>query len=449
MDTIAAIATPPGQGGVAVIRVSGPEALRVLERAFRPPRGWKRFPPASHHMLFGAFVQGERPVDEGLAVYMRRGHSYTGEDTVEFHCHGGGVTAAAVLEAALLAGARPAQPGEFTKRAFLHGRLELSRAEAVMDLISAQTQASAQVALGQLRGRLGRAIEDLRERLLDTIAQVEVTVDFPEEDLEDTVAEALLETLGDMAKTLEGLLRDARAGALYREGIRCVLLGRPNAGKSSLLNALCGRDRAIVTPVAGTTRDTLEVPVDLGGLPLTLVDTAGIRQTQDDVERLGVDRALQALEEAQMALLLLDGTEPWGEEEAALLDRVRAMPHLTLITKADLAPRLPEGLGAGAIPISSVTGEGLAALREAVLALWDAQAVAPEDMLMSNARHVQAVRTARVALEDAMATLRAGMPVDLATPSIREAWRALGEITGGTVDSQVIDRIFEKFCLGK
>lgn len=447
-ETIAAVATPAGEGGVAIVRVSGPQAQAVAARAFQAR------PLRPRVMTFGQVRDGQDVVDECLAVYFAAPHSYTGEDVVEVHCHGGMAVTEAVLAALLHAGARMAQPGEFTRRAFEHGRIDLSQAEAVMDLVEARTRAGAQVALQQVQGRLGRGIRAARDRLLDLLAALEATVDYPEDDLEEAASLDVAAGLDEEIGRLGRLLADARCGRLYREGIRVALAGRPNVGKSSLLNALLGEERAIVTAIPGTTRDTVEAEAEVHGLRLQLVDTAGLRETQDPVEALGVARARSAVEQAQLVLLVLDASCPLTQEDRDIAASVSGLPCLVVCNKTD-AGSLGADEVAAALPglpqvwVSAKTGEGLDRLAAAMVQAVGGGGVQPGEALMSRQRHVEAVARAKAALEQAAAGLAEGWPPDLMAPDLRTAWRALGEITGDTADEAVIDRIFEKFCLGK
>ena len=425
-DTIAAVATAPGEGGVAIIRISGPDAGKVLQGCFCARENPVSLP---RRMVYGRFVRRRETVDLGLAVYLPGPGSFTGEDTAELYCHGGQAATRRVLEAALEAGARMAQRGEFSRRAFLNGRMDLTQAEAVMDMVAARTDRAAAQALAQLRGRLGREITQMADELLDLIAMIEVTCDYPEEDIEQEQVDVWVERLRRTQRRLEQLLATAQGGRVLREGVRCALVGRPNVGKSSLMNALMGEERAIVTPVAGTTRDTVEAQADLDGLCVTLIDTAGIRETKDPVEALGVARSRQALEEADLVLVVLDASE--GVTEAA---------------RAILAQ--PAGCE-DALALSAKTGQGLDGLIKAMADLCGAGKVQPGEAVLTQTRHRDAVRRAGLAVGEACEALEAGYPLDMATGGLRAAWRALGEVTGGTVDEDVIDRIFEKFCLGK
>lgn len=452
-DTIAAVATPPGMGGVAVVRISGPDARRILMRIFEPAGGW-RGGPRPRRMVYGRVMLDGQPVDDALAVYFRGPRSYTGEDAAEIHGHGGWTAPRRTLEAALAAGARMAAPGEFTQRAFHNGKIDLSQAEAVMDMVSASTDSAAQVAYGQLSGRLRSRVEAARSALLDALAGIEVTIDYPEDDLDAPVAQESIRRIEAIARDLKKLLATAQAGRIYREGVRCAIVGRPNVGKSSLLNALLGEDRAIVTDTPGTTRDTLEAEIDVHGLRVVVVDTAGIRASSDPLEQMGVERARRAVSAARLALFLVDGTRPIRDEDRALYREVAVRPHIVLRSKLDAAELSEEAVseafpGVPLVSLSAKTGEGLDQLERAILDVCAGGAVLPGEALMSNVRHIDAVRRAHSELDEALATLRSGFPPDLATPGIRAAWHALGEVTGGTVDEDVVRHIFAHFCVGK
>jgi tRNA modification GTPase len=442
-DTIAAVATAPGEGGIAVVRISGPGAAGVLAACFKARKN-----PADDplRMVYGSFVLDGRTVDMGYGVFMAGPATFTGEDTAELYCHGGSAVTALVLEAALSAGARMAQRGEFSRRAFLNGRMDLTQAEAVMDMVAARTDKAAAQALLQLKGSLGRAITAMADMLLDMIAWIEVTCDYPEEDIDQEAVDEWIERLRSLEGKLEALLKTASGGRILREGLRCALVGRPNVGKSSLLNALLREDRVIVTPVAGTTRDTVEAQVDMGGVPVTLIDTAGIREALDPVEALGIARSREALESADMALVVMDAAQGMGEEEKKLLEAIGDMPRMIVMNKADLIPE-DAALPSGVIPLSAKTGQGLEALEKQLAAMTGA--AAPGEATLTRSRHRDAVRRALAAVREGRQALMAGYPLDMATGSLRAAWHALGEVTGGTVDEDVIDRIFEKFCLGK
>lgn len=452
-DTIASIATAVGLGGIAIIRVSGPKAKDVLSRVFRPHRTNCAMP--SHRLTYGDVYDGERRVDECMAVYMKGPHTYTTEDVAELQCHGGAVTAQEVLDAVLRAGARLAEPGEFTKRAFLGGRIDLAQAESVMDLISARTFRAAHASLQQMGGYLSRRIHELQNQLLDTIAYIEATLDYPDEDIEPLTAQRASQEAEAVRRELEEAVRNARAGKMLSAGVRIVLAGSPNTGKSSLLNCLLREQRAIVTDIAGTTRDVLREDLDLFGLPVQISDTAGLRSAEDAVERAGIDRAREELRRADVALLVLDSARELLPEERALL-RETQIPLVVALNKTDLNMRTGvedvraalQGTQAFAIQLTSArTGEGIEELRHA---LYEAalRGASPEEAYLTNERHVQAAKEALRALESALAALQ-DRTLDCAALDLRAAWEALGAITGESATEDVIDRIFEKFCFGK
>jgi len=449
MDTIAAIATPTGEGGVAVIRISGPEAGRVLLAC----TSLRRLPPPRRMTRCRVLLEGE-PADEGLAVFFPGPHSYTGEDTAELQVHGGRQTAHDALQAALEQGARMARPGEFTRRAFESGKMDLSQAEAVMDLVQADSQRAARLALDQLQGSLGKRIACMRDRLLDLLARVEAAVDYAQEELLDLPPEEMLAALREEEKGLDVLLETARTARVYKEGIRCALAGLPNAGKSSLLNALLGEDRAIVTEFEGTTRDTLEAEIRLNGLSILLTDTAGLRETGDIIEALGVERAREAIRRAQLTLFILDASRPFTQADRDMLDAYRDTPHLLVLSKWDKTLLSREEAqcafpGESIVCLSSLTGQGLQELRLRLEEAIGLRHLTGGEAALTRQRHVECVRNARECLRRAAEALAEGFPVDIASGDLRRAWHSLGEITGDTVDEDVIDRIFEKFCLGK
>jgi tRNA modification GTPase len=406
-------------------------------------------------MYYGSVLLRGEAVDRGLAVFFKAPASYTGEDMAELHCHGGQETVRAALEAVLAAGAGLAEPGEFTKRAFLNGRMDLTQAEAVMDLVSSRAEGARRLALGQLEGRLGRRVTEIQDALLSLLAEIEVTVDYPEEDLEERTSAGCLERLAGVSDELSALLKTARAGRAMREGVRCAIVGRPNAGKSSLLNALLGEDRAIVTAKPGTTRDTLDAEANILGLPVVFTDTAGIRHSRDEIELLGVERARRALTTASLALLVLDGTAELAPDDRAIRDAAGEIPLIAVLSKADLQQKLaPEGVKAAlscmaALPVSALTGQGVEALQKLIFGACAGSEGFGESAVLANVRHIESVRDAAEAVSQATQALREGFPPDVAATDIRRAWHALGQVTGKTVDEDVIDLIFEKFCLGK
>lgn len=466
-DTIVARATAPGAGAVAVIRVSGPGALSVLRRLFRPSRPSPGTPdsplsPVARRLMHGCIVGRDgRSVDEVLAVFMPGPHSYTGEDCLEIQGHGGPAVTRGVLEEVLAAGARLAEPGEFTKRAFLSGKLDLSQAEAVADLVSAPGRGAAHLALDTLRGHLGGLIARLRARLTDLRAQICLAVDFPEEEAEFVGPEVLGPGVSAVLDEIVKLLADFRRAAPLRDGALAVLAGPVNAGKSSLLNALLGRDRAIVSAVAGTTRDYLEEGVDLDGLLARLTDTAGLRDGAGEVERLGMDKSLALMDDADLVVLVLDGAaRPGPDEEAAIFEAARRRgPDWTLVAanKADLAAcqaspvaRLGE-LGFETVRVSAKTGAGLEGLagrmRSRILGSHGGEIAS--EAAIPNLRQARALEEARDELLALLGDLRAGAPPDCLGVRLETACAKLGEITGEITPEGVLEAVFGRFCIGK
>ena len=448
-ETIAAISTAMGAGGIAIVRVSGGAAETILHNAFIPAVQREYF--QSHRMMYGRAVgaQGET-LDEVMAVLMRAPATYTREDVAEIHCHGGSASAGAVLERVLALGARMAQPGEFTKRAFLNGRIDLARAEAVMQLIGANSQAAARASLRQLEGGVSGFVRQVSDRLKDVLALLEASTDFPEEIDEEAAAE-------DVAGRLEALsaeLRarsDAHSARLLREGASIVLAGRPNVGKSSLMNALLNQERAIVTSIPGTTRDVLTERISIGGVMAEISDTAGRRDSRDPIERIGVDRARRAAEGADVVLLVLDAAEEMDESDISLVEEADERDIICL-NKSDLSPvltaqQLKERTNKKILEISAQTGAGLDGLMEEL----GKRIRADEENRgqMTAQRHIELASGAADSLERAIGAIQSGMPLDTAAIDIREALAALSEITGENAIEAVIDRVFESFCVGK
>lgn len=460
-DTIAAIATPLGEGGIGIVRISGPEAVSIGDQMFAAKRGDTLAELGTYKVRYGRVLEPEtnRQLDEALALVMLAPHSYTGEDVVEIQCHGGVVVIREILDLALRLGARLAEPGEFTKRAFLNGRLDLSQAEAVMDIIQSQTRLGLEVAVDQLEGSLSRRIVSLNEHLFDIVVRVEASIDFPEDDLPEILPDEIDDVIVQSLEELDELLATADEGKMLREGLRTVITGRPNVGKSTLLNKLLDENRALVTDIPGTTRDAIEETINLRGIPLRLVDTAGIRETGDVVERLGVERSLELLDQADLVLHVLDRSVPLSEDDLALLQRTEGRRRLILINKADLPPvwdaaELGELSESPVLETSLVTEDRQVVdeLAEAILACIGSgrtvSAVGSRAML-TRARHKQAVQNAQASLRQALETVRQGLPLDLIAVDLYAALEFLGEITGETVRENVLDRIFAQFCIGK
>lgn len=458
-DTIAAISTPMGEGAIAIVRLSGTDAILIADRLFKGASHRNLNDVESHTIHYGTIIdpnEGET-VEEVMISVMRAPRTFTRDDVVEINCHGGLVSVNRVLELTLHEGARLAEPGEFTKRAFLNGRIDLSQAEAVMDLIRSKTERAMNVAMRQMEGRLSKLVQKLRQTLLETVAHVEVNIDYPEYDAEEMTNELLMDKTMLVRDEIERLLTTSRQGKILREGISTVIVGRPNVGKSSLLNSLIHENKAIVTDIPGTTRDVIEEYVNIRGVPLRLVDTAGIRETEDIVERMGVDRSRQVLKEADLILLLLNYNEPLTEEDEKLFQAVKGMDSIIVVNKTDLAQQISlervRVLSEGSMPIvttSLLKDEGIDELESAISDLFFAGEVETRDMTyVSNSRHIALLGQAKKAIEDAISTIHSGMPVDMAQIDITRTWEILGEIVGDTVSDSLIDQLFSQFCLGK
>ncbi|GLC90116.1 tRNA uridine-5-carboxymethylaminomethyl(34) synthesis GTPase MnmE [Lysinibacillus piscis] len=458
-DTIAAISTPMGEGAIAIVRLSGDEAIHIADRIFRSPNAKKLATVASHTIHYGHLVEPKtnEVVEEVMLSLMRGPKTFTREDVVEINCHGGLVSVNRVLQLALTNGARLAEPGEFTKRAFLNGRIDLSQAEAVMDLIRAKTDRAMNVALGQMDGKLSRLIGDLRQALLETLAQVEVNIDYPEyDDVEEMTIPVLVEKCTWVQAEIAKLLQTSSQGKILREGLSTVILGRPNVGKSSLLNSLVQENKAIVTDIAGTTRDIIEEYVNVRGVPLRLVDTAGIRETEDIVERIGVERSREALRGADLILFVLNYADVLTAEDERLFETIQAMDYIVIINKTDLPPkidlaRVKELAGNHRIVTTSLLQEeGIAELEEAIAALFfEGQIEAGDLTYVSNARHIALLHQAQATVADAIEAAQAGVPVDMVQIDVTRTWEILGEIIGDTVQESLINQLFSQFCLGK
>ena len=476
-DTIAAIATPPGIGGIGVVRVSGSEAFDFVHPLLRQPGGCTDIPP-SHLLTYGQIVDPatEEIVDEVLVAFMRAPRTYTREDVVEIQGHGGPLVLQRILRLVLAQGARMANPGEFTLRAFLNGRLDLAQAEAVMDLIDAQTEAGQRLAMQQLRGHISTQLQEARQSILAVVARIEASIDFPEEDVPTPQPEELRSLITIGQRQVDALLAGSEHGRLYRQGLRTAIIGRPNVGKSSLLNALLRSERAIVTPIAGTTRDTVEEVTNLRGIPLHLIDTAGITPSDDPVEQMGVQRSRSAAESADVVLLVFDGAEPLTREDRQVSEELKIMgfgggadttlqasavrgsvrPVVVVINKADRERRLEiEKVhsmwpGAPFVVTSTLSGEGLPELEETVANLVLAgKTVHSESALVTSARHQEALRRAAEHLQASLVPLDRGLPLDFVSIDLRAAYDALGEITGETASDDLLDKIFSEFCIGK
>jgi len=447
-DTICALATPPGTGGLGVIRISGPAAFAIVDRAtwrpnHTPCAGWAGY---TLHRADIVHPTGE-VIDDVLLAVFHAPRSYTGEDLVEISAHGGPIPLRQILGRLMQCGARSARPGEFTQRAFMNGKMDLAQAEAVGDIIAARTEQAHRLARRQSEGRLSVAVTEIREIVLGVLARIEASIDFPE-DVGELDTDACLSELTSAERRVEALLATADQGILYREGLKVVLAGRPNVGKSSLLNALLRADRAIVTAVPGTTRDVIEETLNLRGIPLRAVDTAGLRETEDEVERIGVARTRASLADADIALLILDATAGETKEDVVLRAELAGRPHIVVWNKWDLKPEAdPPAEG---IVVSAVTGWNLVALEDALADMaLGGHAADTEDTFVTHVRHKQALESALIHLEEARATLAAALPADFLSIDVRGVLSALGEITGETAGEDVISEIFSRFCIGK
>ncbi|MEJ8547352.1 tRNA uridine-5-carboxymethylaminomethyl(34) synthesis GTPase MnmE [Brevibacillus borstelensis] len=455
-DTIAAVATPMGEGGVAIIRVSGPEAIEVVDTIYR---GKKTLSTVDSHTIHYGHLRNPQTgdlVEEVLVSVMRAPRTFTREDVVEVNCHGGIVSVERVLELILENGARLAEPGEFTKRAFLNGRVDLSQAEAVIDLIRAKTDRAMKVALNQVEGKLSRLIRSLRQNLIEAMAHIEVTLDYPEHDVEDVTQQLLRDKCVEVKAEIGRLLQTARQGKILREGLSTAIIGRPNVGKSSLLNSLVQEEKAIVTDVAGTTRDVIEEFVNVRGVPLRLIDTAGIRETEDIVEKIGVEKSRQLLQKADLVLLVLNYNEPLTEDDYRIFEAAKGFEVILIINKFDLAQRIDleevkrHFPNQPLIMTSAKEETGIDLLEKAIAELFFSGRVQQDDLTyVSNARHIQLLRQAEQAIDDAINGIEERMPIDMVQIDIKKAWELLGEVIGESVGEDLIDQIFSQFCLGK
>ncbi|HLQ75587.1 MAG TPA: tRNA uridine-5-carboxymethylaminomethyl(34) synthesis GTPase MnmE [Alloiococcus sp.] len=457
-DTIAAISTPPGEGGIGIIRISGEEALEVADRVYR--MGNKKLSEQKTHTIhYGKVInpKTDEQIDEVMATVMRAPKTYTREDVVEINCHGGILAVNKVLQTVLNNGARLAEPGEFTKRAFLNGRIDLSEAEAVMDMIRAKTDKAMRMAIDQMDGSLSNLIRNLRQEILNTLAQVEVNIDYPEyDDVEEMTSKLLMEKAYGIKDQVNALLETAQQGKILREGLATAIIGRPNVGKSSLLNKLLKEDKAIVTDIAGTTRDIVEEYVSVKGVPLRLIDTAGIRDTEDQVEKIGVERSRQAILDADLVLLVFNQSEALTDEDLKLIEATNDQKRIVILNKMDLKNKLnleelKKHLNGDAIVTTSViSDDGLAELEQQIADLFFSGQTGERDATyVSNVRHIALLRDTIDALDEVIEGIEMDMPVDLVQIDMTRAWDLLGEIIGDSVQDELITQLFSQFCLGK
>lgn len=458
-DTIAAISTPMGEGAIGIVRLSGNEAIAIADKIYRGKKGKRLKDVASHTIHYGKIIDPEtnETAEEVMVSVMKAPKTFTKEDVVEINCHGGLVSVNRVLQLVLKEGARLAEPGEFTKRAFLNGRIDLSQAEAVIDLIRAKTDKAMNVALGQMEGRLSKKIRKLRQELIETLAHIEVNIDYPEyDDVEEMTHKVLIEKACYVREEIKRILQTSQQGKILREGLSTAIIGRPNVGKSSLLNSLVQENKAIVTDIPGTTRDVIEEYVNVRGVPLRLLDTAGIRETEDIVERIGVERSRKVLEEADLILLVLNNAEELTPEDERLFEAVEGMDTIVIVNKTDLPQKIDMdkvkklAKDRRVITTSLLNDEGIDELEEAISSLFFAGSLEGGDLTyVSNSRHIALLHQALQAVEDAIAAVETGVPVDIVQIDLTRSWELLGEIIGDSVHESLINQLFSQFCLGK
>ncbi|MGZ3513078.1 MAG: tRNA uridine-5-carboxymethylaminomethyl(34) synthesis GTPase MnmE [Thermodesulfobacteriota bacterium] len=456
-ETIAAISTPFGESGIGIVRISGPSAQSIASKLFKPKRGQSYF--ISHHFHYGEIVdnQSGKAVDEVLIVLMKSPKTYTREDIVEIHCHGGYFVLQKILELVVREGARMAQPGEFTKRAFLNGRIDLTQAEAVIDLIKARTEASLEIANQQLRGWLHKGLTEIKARLIEHLALIEAHIDFPEEEIEPIAHEDLKRDLRSMVQQLEEWISSYEEGKIFRDGISCAIAGKTNVGKSSLLNALLKEERAIVTPIPGTTRDVIEEVLNIHGIPVRLMDTAGLRKSEDLIEHEGVRRAKERVADSDFVLLMLDGSREFDDADREIFEETEAKKRVVVINKNDLPPRISlekvkkRLKDEPVISISALKDKGIEDLKKTIfnsLLHRDVRAT-PDHLVLANIRHKTILSHLRDDLSNALKGLSEGTSLEFIAFDFRSALGALGELVGETVTEEVLNRIFEQFCIGK
>lgn len=449
-DTIVAISTAQGIGAISIVRLSGQEAIDIVSKIFK---GKDLHKVHSHTINYGHIINPDDNsiIDEVLVSVMRSPKTYTTEDIVEINCHGGPLVTQKILELLLTLGARLAEPGEFTKRAFLNKRIDLAQAESVMDLIEAKTEEALSVAVNTLDGRVSRLIKELREEILGIIATIEVNIDYPEYDDAIVMSNEILKPqIIDILQKLEHILEAAKTGKIIRDGIKTVIVGRPNVGKSSLLNRLMGEERAIVTDIAGTTRDLIEGYINIGGVVLNLIDTAGIRDTKDIVEQIGVERTKKVINEAELILLVLNNNEPLTKDDYALLELTKDKKRIIIINKIDLESRIEKDKLPFHIETSMLADEARDIIEAEIKRLFQLGDIKNKDLTyISNSRHIAKIRNAYDSLRDALQAIEEAMPVDIVEIDVKDAWIRLGEILGEEVGENLINELFSKFCLGK
>lgn len=457
-DTIAAIATAYGEGGIGIIRISGENSLDILKEVFEPAANKQDNKIENRRMTYGHIIDrdSEEIIDEVLIVYMKAPKTYTAEDVVEINCHGSMISLRKTLALVLRKGARLAEPGEFTKRAFLNGRLDLSQAEAVIDVIKAKTDKSFDVALSQLEGTLSSKISEIRKKLLDLLVDITVNIDYPDEDIEQLTYDNLEKNISLIGEMIEKLLSTASTGRMIREGIRVAIVGKPNVGKSSLMNGLLRETRAIVTEIPGTTRDTIEEAISIRNIPVYLVDTAGIRKTDDVVEKLGIEKSKQAFNDADFIIFILDGSQPLSDEDKEIAEYLEGRKSLVLINKNDLTQSfnsddvkelIPD---AHVIETSLIMGEGITEIEDFIESMvYGGEVAQGESLMVNNVRHIELLKKGRDSLNDALNMAKMREALDFVEVDVKNAYEYLGEIIGETVSDDIINEVFARFCLGK
>ena len=449
-DTIAAIATAPGQGGIGIIRISGPDSLKIANKIFSPFHKGEILDYPIRTLIYGNILDGDTIIDEVLLAYMKGPNSYTAEDVIEINCHGGFISVRKILELVLRSGARPAQAGEFTKRAFLNGRIDLSQAEAVIDIINAKTEESHNMAQSQLEGALSKKIRGLRDQITALLAQLEVAIDYPEEDIEFITYKELVDQTTEVNDQVKKLYKTADTGKILREGLKTAILGKPNVGKSSIINRLLGED------IPGTTRDVIEEFVNIKGIPLKIVDTAGIRATDDLVEKIGVEKSREHMKLADLALVVLDSSRPIDQEDIQILENIDQTKSLVILNKTDLDCNMDiEGLKSYVDPeniinISALKGHGIDLIHDRIEDLvFEGKISDSSDLMITNSRHRDAIYKSMVSIGDAINSLNDRLPYDFIEVDLKDAWDSLGCINGDTIEEDLLDTIFSNFCIGK
>ena len=455
-DTIAAIATAPGEGGIGIIRISGEKSLQVAESIFKSVTGKLIKDYNTRTLIYGTVVDGEKVIDEALVAYMKGPKSYTGEDVIEINCHGGFISVKKILELILSKDVRLADAGEFTKRAFLNGRIDLSQAEAIIDVIKAKTDKAHEVAQSQLEGSLSKKIRELRFKVTEVLAHLEVSIDFAEEDVEEITYKTLRENAEDIKREIKKLYDTSESGKILRDGLKTVIIGKPNVGKSSLLNSILGENRAIVTDIAGTTRDVIEEFVNIKGIPLKIVDTAGIRETEDIVEKIGVEKSKESYNTADLVIMVLDSSRPLSQEDREILETLENKKTIVLLNKTDLPQQIDiDELSkyvdcSSIIKISTLQHKGIEELQDKIEAMvYKGSVKNSSNLMITNSRHKDALLKAYESINDAISAIDQNMPYDFIEVDFKNIWDYLGYINGDTVKEDLLDTIFANFCIGK